>query len=589
MTKEQESPEADAESVLQSEVRLHKWKWSLPFLAAFLPIVLLSFYSFQLSSDSVRFLVEKENISASESLAQLLVQDVQQNVKLAHAVASIPGTISAVEQKDELAMRSRLKAIMVSNAKLHRAFVVDADGKLWSEFPTAEGLYGSSFAGWTWFYEVKKNKRPYISGLYIRSQFPDKPVIAIATPIISGDTFLGVLVFEYQVDHISKWLENIGLGVNGNILLLDQDGALVAHPDITVGYSINKSYIDIPAIEKAHEGMLQTSEYTDPTVDKEMVATFLPIAVGKHLWVVVAQQPKEDAFALLNEVKRNLSVVGGMMTFLTLIMIATLARISAKNIVLNKTLEEKNQALKDFTSIVSHQLKAPITAMRWNIESVLDGDYGEISDDLRDLMNTLHSVNISNYHLIMDILNVSRLDRGVVTIVRHAVPLRDIAERAIRDYVPAAKKAGLTLKIDEKQKGIMVLADLEKTAESITNSISNAIKYTKKGGITVTLSEENGMGVIRVTDTGDGMTEEMMANLFSRSGVKKSNTSAESSSGLGLFIAKNFMQLQKGDITVSSEVGKGTTFTYTLQIASDADIAKESKKEEETTADPIKE
>ena len=589
MTKEQESPEANAESVLQSEVRLHKWKWSLPFLAAFLPIVLLSFYSFQLSSDSVRSLVEEENVSASESLAQLLVQDVQQNVKLAHAVASIPGTISAVEQKDELVMRSRLKGIMVSNAKLHRAFVVDPEGTLWSEFPTAEGLYGSSFKDWEWFQEVKKYKRPYISGLYLRSQFLDKPVVAIATPILSGDTFLGILVFEYQVDHISKWLENIRLGANGNLLLLDQDGALVAHPNINIGYTINKSYTDIDVIKKAHEGMLQTNEYTDPTVNKEMVATFLPISMGGHLWVIVAQQPKEDAFALLNEIKRNLSVVGGLMTFLTLVMIATLARISAKNIILNKTLEEKNQALKDFTSIVSHQLKAPITAMRWNIESVLDGDYGEISEELRDLMKTLHSVNISNYHLIMDILNVSRLDRGVVTIVRHAVSLRDVAERAIRDYVPAAEKAGLTLKIDEKQKDIMVLADLEKTAESITNSISNAIKYTKQGGITVTLSQEDGMGVIRVTDTGDGMSEEMMANLFSRSGVKKSNTSAESSSGLGLFIAKNFMQLQKGDIAVSSELGKGTTFTYTLQIATDEDIAKESKKEEESHKDAPKE
>ena len=589
MTKEQESSEASTQSMLQSEVRLHKWKWSLPFLAAFLPIVLLSFYSFQLSSDSVRSLVEEENVSAAESLAQLLVQDVQQNVKLAHAVASIPGTISAVEQKDELAMRTRLKGIMVSNAKLHRAFVVDTDGTLWSEFPTAQGAYGSSFFGWTWFQEVRKYQRPYISGLYIRAQFPDKPVVAIATPILSGDTFLGVLVFEYQVDHISKWMENIALGVSGNILLLDQDGALVAHPDIAVGYAINKSYIDIDVIDKAHEGMLTTSEYTDPTVDTEMVATFLPIAIGGHLWVAVAQQPKEEAFALLNEVKRNLSVVGGLMTFLTLIMIATLARISAKNIVLNKTLAEKNQALKDFTSIVSHQLKAPITAMRWNIESVLDGDYGEISDDLRDLMKTLHSVNISNYHLIMDILNVSRLDRGVVTIERSPVSLREIAQRAIRDYVPAAEKAGLYLKIEEQQENITVLADLEKTAESITNSISNAIKYTKKGGITVVLSEEDGMGVIRVTDTGEGMSPEMIANLFSRSGVKKSNTSAESSSGLGLFIAKNFMQLQKGDISVSSEVGKGTTFTYTLEIASDEYIANESKDTEQSSTEAAEE
>ena len=253
------------------------------------------------------------------------------------------------------------------------------------------------------------------------------------------------------------------------------------------------------------------------------------------------------------------------MTLVTLMMVIALARISAKNTQLNTSLGQKNQVLKDFTSNVSHQLKAPITAMRWNIEAVLDGDYGKISAELKDLMQTLHQVNISNYRLIMDILNVSPLDRGVVTIERSSVELKGIAERAVRDYTAAAKKAGLYLRIEEEEQGIMVLADLEKVAESITNSISNSIKYTKKGGITVKLSQDQKMGIITVTDTGDGMSPEMITNLFSRSGVKKSNTSAESSSGLGLFIAKKFMKLQKGDITVSSELGKGTTFIYTLE------------------------
>ncbi len=566
-TEPQQSSDGGTEQSIQSDMRTSRLKWSLPFLAAFLPIVLLSFYSFQVSSESVKSLVEEENVSAAENLAQLLVQDVQQNVKLAHAVASIPGTISAVRQQDEVAMRTRLKALMVSNPQVHRAFITDAEGRLWSEFPTASGAYNTNFSEWTWFQSVKERERPYISGLYIRPQFPDEPVIAIAAPIHSLGQFMGALVFEYRVAPISKWLTNIRLGVGGHILLLDHDGALVAHPDIPVGHSINKSFIDISPVQKAQKGTLHTMEYTEPLLDQNMIATFLPISVGSHMWVAIAQQPESEAFALLNQVKKNLSIVGGIMVFLTLLMVSALARMSAKNTQLNRDLESSNQAMKDFTSIVSHQLKAPITAMRWNIEAVLDGDYGEISEDLKDLMKTLHTVNISNYRLIMDILNVSRLDRGVVTLERSETALRTIAERAIRDYTTAAEKAGLYLKIEEDEKDISVLADLEKSAESITNSISNAIKYTKKGGITLRLSRKDGMGVVEVRDTGDGMSDEILQNLFSRSGVKKSNTSAESSSGLGLFIAKKFMQLQGGDVTVSSEVGKGTTFTYTLEEA----------------------
>lgn len=559
------------EGTLQKKVRANRLKWSVPFLAAFMPIVLLSVYSFQVSSSSVRTRIEEENISASGNFAQLIVQDIKQNVRLAHAIASIPGTIKAVEGHDEVALRTRLKALMVSNPQVHRAFVVNEEGVLWSEFPTSADAYGADLSDLSWFRMAKKEKRPYISGLYIRPQFPNDPVVAIAVPIQTKQEFLGVLVFEYRVAHLSKWLSNVRLGIRGHMLLLDQHGSLIAHPSIDVGQILVKDYMGIEAIDKAHAGILHTSEYVDPSMEEEMVATFLPISVGGNMWVVVAQQPKVEAFALLNEVKKNLSIAGGVMTLFTLMMIIALARMGGRIVRLNQELGYKNQALKDFTSIVSHQLKAPITAMRWNLEMILDGDYGEISPDLRGIVEDLHGVNISNYHLVMEILNISRLDRGVVEVKMNPLPLVEVAQRAIRDYTEAAKRAGLYLTVKGGE-DIFVMTDVEKTAESITNAISNAIKYTKKGGITVELSKKDGMGVIKVSDTGDGMPPEMIEKLFSRTGVKKSNTGAESSSGLGLFIAKNFMQMQGGDVTVSSKVGKGTTFTYTLPLASEKDI-----------------
>jgi signal transduction histidine kinase len=301
--------------------------------------------------------------------------------------------------------------------------------------------------------------------------------------------------------------------------------------------------------------------------------------MGEKMWVVVAQQPKADAFALLDEVKTNLSIAGGILTFFTLVMVTALARMGGRVVRLNQELGMKNQALKDFTSIVSHQLKAPITAMRWNLEMILEGDYGKISPDLREIIEDLHEVNISNYHLVMEILNASRLDRGVVEVSLSPIPLVEVAQRAVRDYIEAANRAGLFLVV-EGGEGIFVMTDIEKTAESITNAISNAIKYTKKGSISVVLSQKDEMGVIAVSDTGEGMAPEMLENLFTRTSIKKDNTDAESSSGLGLFIAKNFMQMQGGDIEVVSKLGKGTTFIYSLPLASEKDIANFSTKKD---------
>lgn len=560
------------EQTVDAKIRKHRLLWLLPFFAVFLPIVLLSIYSLQIAGESVRSVVESQNRRAAENLSQRITQDVLRNVELAHAVASLEGTIAAIEQNDLFVLRTRLKAVTVSHPEVYRAFLVNTGGILVSEFPTATGSYDThllqtDLSGEDWFQAVSKTGKPAISGLYVRPEFPAEPVIEIAVPSRDNDRDLGVLVFEYRIMEITKWLRSTETGNRGSMYVLDHHGNLVTHPYGTQKELADVAYGDAEPVRSAMDGVLQTTEYPDPLSGEMMIATFMPVSVGAHTWVVVAQQSRDEAFSLLNQLKRNLGFAGIILTLFTLAMVVALARISARNIRLNQDLEFKNQSLKDFTSIVSHQLKAPITAMRWNIEAVLDGDYGAISPELHTLMEELHAVNISNYRLIMDILNVSRLDRGVVAVELKPVKLKDIAERAIRDYVPAAERAGLYLRVEETQTDIMVNADLEKAAECITNSISNALKHTKAGGITVVLSAKEGKGLVQVTDTGEGMPPEILQNLFSRDGIRKSNTGAESSSGLGLYIARQFMQLQGGDIEATAVSGQGSTFTYTLNLA----------------------
>ena len=561
----QTSDSSANEHALPLQGKSSSWKWLLLFFGVFLPVILLALYSLSIASDSVEKLVEEENISAAGNLSQLITQDVRQNIKLAHAVASIPGTVSAVRTQDEVAMQTRLKAIMVSNPQLHRAFVVGTGGVLWAEFPKAQGAYGAFFGDWSWFYSVKETQRPYISGLYIRPQYPDEPVIALAVPIRDSGDFIGVLVFEYQVQHLSKWLQNVRLGLSGHMFLVDQYGSLVAHPSVSVGGALFKDYMGLDVVERAHRGDLFTTRYEDPVSDDTMVATFVPIAMGSNRWVAIAQQPTREAFSILDQIKHSLGIAGIILALFTLVMIIMLARMSAKTVHLNEQLAAKNQALKDFTSIVSHQLKAPITAMRWNLEMILGGDFGNISDELRSVIAELHEVNVSNYHLVMDILNVSRLDRGVVAVDVQPISVRELVERAVRDYRSAAENAGLYLKI-ETPDDLVVKADLEKAAEAITNSISNALKYTKEGGITVRAYQKDSNAIIEVVDTGAGMSEDMLSKLFTRSGVSKANAKAEHSSGLGLYIAREFMKMQGGDIQVTSKEGQGTTFTYTLPL-----------------------
>lgn len=490
-------------------------------------------------------------------------------VSLGHAIASVPGTIAAVEERNEVALATRLKAIVLAYPQIDRVFVATPEGTVWSDYPPAPGAYGKEQADAEWQRGVSAEWNPSISGVYVRPYGEPLPVVAIASPIRSeSGAILGSLVFEYRTELIWRWLQNIRLGPSGHLLVVDHAGNLLAHPRVSPREAtLSRAYSAVSEIHAAAQGVVLSARYEDPLTREEMVATFQPLQIGDHTWVVIAQQPVAEAYALLARVRFNIVLASIVLTIFTLAMVVALARSTAHNEHLNRALAAKNQTLQDITSFVSHQLRAPVTAMRWTIESILDGDYGEVREEMKEPLSQLHGVAIENGNLINDILNVSRIDRGVIEVDVQPVALSEIAERALRDYRPALERAGLTLTLEGMNRSIVVQADKEKMAEAVTNAISNAIKHTKKGGVTLSLRSDERFGFIDVSDTGEGMTPEIMDRLFSRTGIAGSNTDSAQSTGLGLYIARNFMQLMHGDITVASTPGKGSTFTYSAPLA----------------------
>ncbi len=547
----------------------HALRWSLPFFAALLPIVLLSIYSFRIASSSVETLVESANLAAASNVSQLMTEDVTQMITLAHAVASVKGTVDAAKTQDALTMNIRLKALVLAYPQLGRAFVTDSGGMLWSDYPSVPGSYGSSQAKMEWYKTLSSKWKPTVSGVYLPFSGARSPVFALAVPIAEGSgSVLGALVLEYRTDQIGKWLQNIHLGESGYVYVVDQTGMVLAHPQLPLTDRLYDTYTGVLRIREAINNNFSTNEYIDPLTKKRTIATFQPVSVGANIWVIVAGQPTDEAYKQLESVKFRIRLAGGILTLVTLGMVIALAVISRRNERLSNALSAKNKTLQDITSFVSHQLRAPVTAMKWTVESILDGDYGPVAKKLVEPLNSLRDVSIENGNLINDILNVSRIDRGVIEVATVPVLLSDVVERALRDYRVALEKAGLSLTLKGMEEKIMVQADLEKMAESVTNSISNAIKHTKKGGITMTLRKDAQFAYIDVSDTGEGMTPEILGKLFDRTGMTGKNTDSAQSTGLGLYIARNFMRLQKGDITVSSVEGKGSTFSYSIPLSS---------------------
>ncbi|GAG31168.1 unnamed protein product, partial [marine sediment metagenome] len=144
------------------------------------------------------------------------------------------------------------------------------------------------------------------------------------------------------------------------------------------------------------------------------------------------------------------------------------------------------------------------------------------------------------------------------------IKLREIVDLAVRDYRKDIRKKGLALNLEEKDEGVVVLADMDKMVEALSNVINNAVKFTDKGSITIKITREGKYGVVEVRDTGTGMSDEVLNNLFTKEKALSDTPTSIGGAGLGLYIAKSFMEVQKGDITATSVVGEGSTFVLRI-------------------------
>jgi len=135
---------------------------------------------------------------------------------------------------------------------------------------------------------------------------------------------------------------------------------------------------------------------------------------------------------------------------------------------------------------------------------------------------------------------------------------------AVKEFSESVKEKGLVLSILEADDNVSVLADSNKLAEVFKNVIHNALKFTKEGSICIEIVSDGDRGIVKIKDTGIGMPKEVIRDLFKREKILSGAVAAGGGAGLGLYIARGFVRLQGGDITVESAEGSGSTFIINL-------------------------
>lgn len=225
-----------------------------------------------------------------------------------------------------------------------------------------------------------------------------------------------------------------------------------------------------------------------------------------------------------------------------------------------QTVDEMKQNL---ISVVSHQLKTPVAEINGYIENMLDGLSGELAPRQRRYLEEMREIGVENYRMICDLLSVSKIERGVISMNPRPVFPRRLVELAIRDYETSIRRKGLKLAMEGLELDAMVMADQDKTVETLRNLVNNSMKFTDQGSITLRVLDEGDRVAIEVQDTGLGMSPTTLESLFTKNRVLGAEAS-RAGAGLGLFIAKRFMKLQNGDVTATSQLGQGSCFRVTM-------------------------
>lgn len=230
---------------------------------------------------------------------------------------------------------------------------------------------------------------------------------------------------------------------------------------------------------------------------------------------------------------------------------------------------EIDKMKSEFISVASHQLKTPLSGIKWFIELLLREKVGTLNEKQKDFINQVRISNERLITLVTDLLSVSHIETNRnFEIIKKPIDVCKSIERVIESSLPSAKKFSVTVKREEScPRKMIISADEEKIQQVFQNFVTNAIKYSKKNGeVKIGVEQSKDNIVFSVHDEGIGIDEKDFPKVFTKfyrgDNAIKSETDG---TGLGLYIAKAIIEAHEGKVWFDSKVDKGTTFYFSLK------------------------
>ena len=511
-----------------------------------------------------------------------------------------------------------------STSKLTNAYyLLDKDGLLltWSNRNDTKYPMGTKMdLSYREYFVMPRDKHSAYYSSVVES-FDNIPRLYISFPILDNQkkdinagvqnggsrTFKGVVVAGIDIRTLGKFLQNeISPEFASNVGLMDKNGVILYARNQSL---IGKDYLGkdfqsvIPSeIKEQYNAILKRSlenkaNAEDVTIDNEMTTiSYQPVLIeGKNLWTLFISSPHRLASNVGNviEQQKNFStlmviIIGAIAVGIAFLILswnrrletavnsrtAELKKVNDSLIESNKLLAGANEQLKvhdkmqeEFINIAAHELRTPIMPILGEaeyIEHQFNNKRKTVQIEKEQLSLIIRNAKRLD-RLASDILDVSKIESQSLKLNKERFNLKEVLSAAVqdlRDHIAKNIGNNPSLQVLYKADDIIVSADEERISQVISNILSNALKFTEEGYISISTERKGKDVIITVKDTGVGIDSEILPRLFS-----KFTTKSEKGTGLGLYISKNIVERHGGKIWAANNAdGKGATFIFSIPI-----------------------
>ena len=584
----------------------------------------LSFVSYQYSSLSARQILD---LGSEEARSNARIQAHDLSAVLANKIESASDNLETIASSKTLQNQDiegaipMLNAVQKSSADITSSYSwLDEDGKIvwvtsFSNATLRQQFTGADFSYREYYSQPRDTLKPYFSTLI--ESIDSVPRLTISYPIIGkqidaaegSSTFKGVVVAGIEVNALGKFVqEQLVPDYKSSVGLIDRNGIILYSSSSSqyVGKSIFGPEIQSilqPDVKEPFNQFIRDSltgktgsgDFTSQ--GKTSTVAYNPVTIkGNEFAIMYIVTPHEFAGTVvaLVEQQRTLNsiiivgigAVSAGIAALVLTWNKRLERMVSKKTselisrteeleISNRNLEKAYEDLKiheklqtEFVNIAAHELRTPIQPLLGAAELIESQFQGKDKIEVTHPEIEMILRNAKRLErLSSDILEISRIESGALRLNRETFSLAYIIAGAVKDAMNQSNFNPDKLTIRYHADDIFVHADREKTIQVITNLLTNAIKFTDEGTISVTTQrdKDNKLALVTVRDSGSGIDSEIVSKLF-----EKFATKSERGTGIGLYISKKIVEAHGGNILGENNLdGPGATFKFTIPLAED--------------------